>query len=128
MPYFDYNATTPPHPAALAAWRETAEQAWHNPSSPYRAAARAHALLEEARERLAAVIGGAAEDYVFTSGATEANNAGLLHAVEMNAPGARAVVSALEHPCVLEPARAWFPGRTTLLASNAQGEAQMESL
>ena len=32
------------HVAALAAWRETAEQAWHNPSSPYRAAARAHAL------------------------------------------------------------------------------------
>ena len=128
MPYFDYNATTPMHPAALAAWRETAEQAWHNPSSPYRAAARAHALLEEARERLAAVIGGAAEDYVFTSGATEANNAVLLHAAEMNAPGARAVVSALEHPCVLESARASFPGRTTLLASNAAGEAQMESL
>ena len=49
MPYFDYNATTPPLPAALAAARETAEQAGHKPSSPYRASASAHALLDEAR-------------------------------------------------------------------------------
>ncbi len=128
MPYFDYNATTPMHPAALAAWRETAEQAWHNPSSPYRAAARAHALLEEARERLAAVIGGAAEDYVFTSGATEANNAVLLHAATVAPAETRVVVSALEHPCVLESARAWFPGRTTLIGSDARGVTQLESL
>ena len=91
MPYFDTNATTPPSPAALAAEREISEQAWHNPSSPYRAAARAHALLEDARERLATLVGGNAKDYVFNSGATEANNAVLAHAANVTSAGARCV-------------------------------------
>jgi len=128
MPYFDYNATTPPSPAALAAEREISEQAWHNPSSPYRAAARAHALLEDARERLAALVGGAAKDYVFTSGATEANNAVLAHAASIAEAGARVVVSAVEHPSVLEAAQACFAGRVILLPSDARGVTQLEML
>jgi len=123
MPYFDYNATTPPHPAALAAWRETAEQFWHNPSSPYRAAARAHALMEEAREQLAALVGGSPENYVFTSGATEANNAVFAHFAKSSPPGAQVVVSAIEHPSVLEAASYWFPGRTHLWEVNPRGTA-----
>jgi cysteine desulfurase len=128
MPYFDFNATTPLHPAAFAAWRETTEQAWQNPSSPYRAAARAHALLEDARERLATLLGGDAEDYVFTSGATEANNAVFTHFARSAPATARVIVSAVEHPCVLEAAETWFPGRVTRLACNEQGVVRLEAL
>ena len=128
MPYFDTNATTPPSPAALAAEREISEQAWHNPSSPYRAAARAHALLEDARERLATLVGGNAKDYVFNSGATEANNAVLAHAANVTSAGARVVVSAVEHPSVLESAQAYFVDRVTLLPSDARGVTRLEVL
>ncbi|MGA2052584.1 MAG: aminotransferase class V-fold PLP-dependent enzyme [Opitutales bacterium] len=125
MPYFDYNATTPMHPAALEAWRETAEQAWHNPSSPYRAAARAHALLEDARERLAALLGGEAEDYVFTAGATEANNAVFAH-LARKAPLARVLVSAIEHPSAREAALASFLQRAELLPAGMDGVVDLE--
>jgi cysteine desulfurase len=128
MSYFDHNATTPPHPAALAVGRETAEQSWHNPSSPYRAAARAHALLEEAREQLAALFGGAPEQYIFTAGATEANNAVFAHFARHSPPGARAVVSAIEHPSILEAARAWFPGRVELIPVDPNGVARLDTL
>ncbi len=121
MPYFDYNATTPPHPAALAAWRETAEQCWHNPSSPYRAAGRAHAWLEEAREQLATLLGGSPENYVFTSGATEANNIVFSHLARSSPPGAQVVLSAIEHPSVLEPAKFWFLGRAHITGVSREG-------
>ncbi len=128
MPYFDYNATAPLHPTALATWREAAEHGWHNPSSPYRAAARAHALLEQAREHIAALIGGPAEDYVFTSGATEANNAVFSYFSRTAPATARVAVSAVEHPCVLEAALRWFPGRVIVLPCDAQGVVPPESV
>lgn len=128
MPYFDHNATTPPHPATLAVGRETAEESWHNPSSPYRAAARAHALLETAREELAALLGGGPEEYVFTSGATEANNAVLAHFARKNPPDARVLVSAIEHPSVLEAAQEWFPHRVELIPVDSTGVARLYAL
>jgi cysteine desulfurase len=128
MPYFDYNATTPPHPAALAVAHETAERAWHNPSSPYRAAARAHALLEESREQLASLLGGGPQNYVFTSGATEANNAVFAHFARISAASSRVIISAIEHPSVLEAAHYYFPRRTVLLPVDNQGVAQLPAL
>jgi cysteine desulfurase len=128
MPYFDHNATTPPHPAALAAQRETAEQSWHNPSSPYRAAARAHALLEAAREELAALLGGQPGEYVFTSGATEANNAVFAHFARINPPTARVLVAAIEHPSVLEAAHECFPHRVESIPVDSTGVARLDVL
>jgi len=128
MPYFDHNATTPPHPAALAAERETAEYFWHNPSSPYRTAARAHALLEAAREELAALLGGGPGECIFTSGATEANNAVFAHFARHSPPDARAIVSAIEHPSVLEAAHAWFPGRVELIPVDRAGQVGLVAL
>lgn len=128
MPYFDYNATTPPLPAALAAARDVQEEAWHNPSSPYRAAAKAHALLEECREQFAAGIGGEPENYVFTSGATEANNALFAHFAKKAPTNSRVVVSAIEHPSVLAAARHWFPHRVSLIPVSESGVADLDSL
>ncbi|HVU37255.1 MAG TPA: cysteine desulfurase family protein [Opitutales bacterium] len=128
MPYFDYNATTPPAAAALQAARLVSEQAWHNPSSPYRTGAQAHILLELARENLATLLGAAPEEYVFTSGATEANNAVFAHFAKNSPANARAVVSAIEHPSVLEAAQYWFPHRVSLIPVNEQGVADLDSL
>ncbi|HBJ83387.1 MAG TPA: cysteine desulfurase [Verrucomicrobiales bacterium] len=96
--YFDHNATTSLHPAAREAWLHASEKHWHNPSSLYRDAGIASQRLESARERLGTLIGVEAERIVFTSGATESNNA-LMAAFEPVA------ISAIEHPSVRMPSR-----------------------
>lgn len=111
MPYLDFNATAPLHPAARQAWLEAVDRAWHNPSSLFPEAAVARQLFEEARERLADRIGCDPERIVFTSGATEANNALARHVGRTAGPRTRAVLSAIEHPCVAEAFAAALPGR-----------------
>lgn len=91
--YFDHNATTPLLPEAREAWLRANELHWHNPSSLYRDAGIASQQLESARERLGTLLGVEAERIVFTSGATESNNA-LMSSFE------RAAISSVEHPSV----------------------------
>lgn len=111
MPYFDYNATSPLLPEAREAWLLASDEAWANPSSPYRMSARVHRLLGEARERVAALLGVSPDEIVFTSGATEANNAVLTWAARNLAPSAPVIISPTEHPSVIEPARGLWPER-----------------
>jgi len=91
--YFDYNATTSLLPEAREAWLRANEKHWHNPSSLYRDAGIASQQLESARERLGMLISVEAERIVFTSGATESNNA-------LMAFFDRAAISPIEHPSV----------------------------
>ncbi len=129
MTYFDYNATAPLLPEAREAWLAALEAHWHNPDSPHGPAARAHARLEEARARLAEILGCGPDALVFTSGATEANNAVLADAAAHALPQQRVLVSAIEHPCVLEPARQRFgKDRCTLLPAQANGGAALDAL
>lgn len=99
--YFDHNATTPLHPVAREAWLRASDKHWHNASSLYKDAGLASQQLEAARERLGDLIGTEAERIVFTSGATESNNA-LFASLPQ---GACVTVSAIEHPSVREAAR-----------------------
>ena len=83
--YLDHAAATPLRPEVAAAMQEAAGTAFANPSSPHAAGRRAHAALEDARERILAAIGcntsGPHRDrLVFTSGATEANRLGVVGA------------------------------------------------
>src|SRR4030095_8268831 len=98
MLYFDHNATSPLSTAAREAWLEASERFIGNPSSPHRLGARAEAALNEAREKLAAWLGCTASEIVWTSGATESNNAAIHHAAL--ASDAEIWISAIEHPCV----------------------------
>ncbi len=95
--YFDWNATTPLHPSVARAMAEVAPLAWANPSSVHAAGRRARAVLEDAREAVAALLGREPRDVCFTSGGTEANNLAL------SAAGALAT-SRLEHPSVVRVA------------------------
>ncbi|CAJ1059793.1 selenocysteine lyase [Xyrichtys novacula] len=80
--YMDYNATTPLEPEVIQAITEALEDAWGNPSSNYIAGAKAKALINQSRESVARMVGGRAEDIIFTSGGTEANNLVINTAVE----------------------------------------------
>ena len=94
--YFDHNATHPISETAKRAWLEAVEKFPANPSSPHRLGQRAEAALQDARSRLAAILGCGADQIVFTSGATESANTVLAQFEDV-------LASAIEHPCVLEP-------------------------
>ncbi|XP_038138324.1 selenocysteine lyase [Cyprinodon tularosa] len=80
--YMDYNATTPMEPEVIQVITEALHEAWGNPSSNYIAGAMAKAIISRSRENVARMVGGKAEDIIFTSGGTEANNLVLHTAVE----------------------------------------------
>jgi cysteine desulfurase len=127
--YFDHNATSPLLPEARQAWLEACEKLPGNPSSPHRLGARADNALNEARAELAAVLGATHEtEIIFTSGATESNNAVLYHCARTAPADAEAWVSAIEHPCVLEPARHFFGDRLRLIPASRDGIVNLEWL
>ncbi len=99
MRYFDFNATTPLCAAAKEAWLTASAEHWHNASSLYREAAVTAQKLDAARERLAELLGCEAGRIIFTSGATEANNA-----LFAKYSAAAVAISAIEHPSVREAA------------------------
>ncbi|AHF88985.1 aminotransferase [Opitutaceae bacterium TAV5] len=121
MSYFDHNATTPLSPAARAAWLKMADEAWHNPSSLYRAAARARIRLDSAREALAALLGGEPAHYVFTSGATEGAHAVLGRLAATLPADSRLAINPTEHPCVIAAAQRFFGDRILPLPVTADG-------
>jgi cysteine desulfurase len=117
--YFDHNATSPLSTVARQAWLEATERFIGNPSSPHRVGARAEAALSNARERLAEIIGCAAHEVIFTSGATEAANT-VVHHLAHGTSGV-ALVSAIEHPAVLAPVRRYFADRYQLIPVTSSG-------
>lgn len=103
--YLDYNATTPVAPEVSAAMRPWIEEQFGNPSSSHIYGQRARKAVAQARESVAALIGAVAEEVVFTGSATEANNLALLGGARAMAPHKRhLIVSAVEHPAVMQPA------------------------
>ncbi|TQF30261.1 cysteine desulfurase family protein [Bradyrhizobium sp. UNPA324] len=104
--YFDYNASTPVDPAVAAAMHPFLKEAFGNPSSGHWASTPAKAALERARGQVAALIGAAPDEIVFTSGGSEANNLAIKGTFfAPNRQGAHIITSAIEHPAVLAPCR-----------------------
>jgi cysteine desulfurase len=101
--YLDHAATTPLRSEVAEAMRAAAQDANYNPSSLHAEGRRARALLEEARERAARVLGASRNEIVFTSGGTEADNLSLEGVLRAATPGAHVVTTAAEHHAVLEP-------------------------
>ena len=128
MTYFDHNATAPLHPAARQAWLEAAEKFTANPSSPHRMGGRADAALEEARSRLAEMVGCRPHDIVWTSGATESNNQVLHHFAGTLPPDAAVCISAIEHPSVMESAAHYFGARVRLIPAGRDGAVDLHWL
>lgn len=113
--YLDWNATAPLRPQALAAMQAALELAG-NPSSVHREGRAARRVVEDAREKVAALAGADPALVTFTGSATEANMLALTPAIERaggdRAPLERLIVSAVEHPSVLAGGR--FASRTEI--------------
>ena len=105
--YADHAATTPPAPEVVEAMGPFLDgHGFGNASSVHGRGEAARAAIEDARAEVATLIGGAPEEIVFTATGSEANNLALTGLIEAaGEKRRRLVVSAIEHPSVLETAR-----------------------
>jgi cysteine desulfurase len=107
--YLDHAATTPVEPLVAARMAEvlSSETEFGNPaSSSHGYGDVAGALVESARAQVAAAVGAAAREIVWTSGATEANNLAILGVARYyRERGQHIVTSRTEHKAVLDPCR-----------------------
>lgn len=105
--YADYQASTPIDPRVLDAMTAYWRDCCGNPhSNDHVLGWRANQAVGDAAETVARLVGADADEIVFTSGATEANNLALAGIARRAPPERnRVLVSAIEHKCVLETAR-----------------------
>jgi cysteine desulfurase len=104
--YLDYNASTPVDPAVAAAMRPYLDEAFGNPSSDHWASTPAKIALDQARGQVAALLGCAPDEIVFTSGGSEANNLAIKGTFFALRPaGEHIITTAVEHPAVVGPCR-----------------------
>lgn len=101
--YLDWNASAPLDEAVREAMLPWLGAHAGNASSRHEYGRRARAAIDAARERVAVAVGAHPTEVVFTSGGSEANNLFLKGASALQRPG-RIAISAVEHPCVREPA------------------------
>ncbi len=106
--YLDHAATTPLRPEVAAVMAGVHAAPLGNPTGSHPPAQRARRLLEEARDEVAAFIGCAPSEVIFTSGGTESANLAVLGSLAAGGSGGRPLLlhSAVEHPAVLESCRA----------------------
>jgi cysteine desulfurase len=100
--YLDNNATTPIDPAVVVEMLPFFETNFGNPSSIYKIGRTARSALRNAREKVAALVGADAEEIVFTSCGTEANNTAIIGAAyALEDKGRHIITSQIEHKSVL---------------------------
>jgi len=101
--YLDYAATTPTHPEVVKAMLPYFTEEFGNPSSIHSYGQEAKGAIEEARAKVASLIGARSEEIVFTSGGTEADNFALKGVAFANEDkGNHIITTSIEHHAVIE--------------------------
>ena len=104
--YLDNAATTRLDSRVLACMKPYLTTEYGNASSIHYMGQNNNLVLESARDRIAKILGAQSKGIIFTSGASESNNAIIKGVMLANADkGKHLIVSAIEHPCVLQSAR-----------------------
>ncbi|MFZ3137255.1 MAG: cysteine desulfurase NifS [Thermodesulfovibrionales bacterium] len=128
--YFDNNATTPVAPEVLEEMLPYLSEYYGNPSSMHTFGGQLHRKVEEARHRVAQLIGAEPEEIIFTSSGTESDNTAIISAVESYPQKRHIITTRVEHPAVLNfckhLARKGF--RVTYLPVNNYGQLQVSDL
>lgn len=122
--YLDNAATTPPDPRVIEAAQPFLTRVWGNPSSLHQEGREAREAVDVARRQVAELIGARREEIVFTGSGTEADNMAIQGvALAAGDRPCHVVVSAIEHPAVLECCRALEQRGVAveLLPVNAEG-------
>jgi cysteine desulfurase len=128
--YLDHNATTPLRPEARAELLARLDALGGNPSSVHAAGRAARAVLDAARERVAAALGIHEDEVVFTGGGTEAVHLAVLGALRARPAGQGLVTTAVEHAAAQGAAEALAAeGRgVTRIGVDAHGRVDLEAL
>lgn len=105
--YLDYNATTPIAPSVQEAMAPFFTRHYGNPSSHHTLGRACFEAVEDARGQVAALFRADPREVIFTSGGTESNNLALKGTLLAKSPaaGGHLVISAIEHPAVVQPAK-----------------------
>jgi cysteine desulfurase len=104
MIYLDHNATTPVAPEVVESMKPYLGGRYGNPSSSHGLGRLAKQGLEEARGRVADLLGCLPEEVVFTSGGTESNNMVIKGVAQsLVKKGRHIITTAVEHPAVINP-------------------------
>jgi cysteine desulfurase len=104
--YLDNNATTPVSKAVVRKVNKILKTVYGNPSSLYRSAHDAAAVLDDSRVAVASAIGANPEEVIFTGSASEANNQILKSMLEITKGDRRHIISSpIEHQSVMETLR-----------------------
>lgn len=129
--YLDHNATTPIDPYVIDAMEPYLRDLFGNPSSIEHEHGHVAALaVDRARQQVADSIGARPNEIIFTGSCSEANNLAILGVARAHPEKRHLVVSAIEHPAVIEPARAlekegW---RITYLPVDEMGRVSLASV
>lgn len=126
--YLDHNATTPLLPEVVDAMLPYLREQFGNPSSAHVYGERARAAVARAREQVAALLGCDADEIVFTSGGTEANNLAIRGVTEALASKSHVVTTVIEHPATSRPC-AWLEKHersVTRIGVDAEGRARVD--
>ena len=130
MIYLDHAATTPMRPQVWEAMTALAFETFGNSSGVHEISRQAKNALEEAREKVAVLIGAQPMEIVFTSGGTEADNLALKGAAFSSSPSSGVVTPVTEHEAVLESAdflkRLGYP--VTLVPVDGRGVVDTDAL
>jgi len=104
--YLDHAATTPPLAEVAEAMKPYLAKKFGNPSALYALGRESRAAVEEARKKVASLIGASTDEIYFTSGGSESDNMALLGTLLANEEkGRHLVTTEIEHHAVLETAR-----------------------
>ena len=129
--YLDHSATTPVRKEVADLVMEYMLDKFGNPSSVHSFGREAKKALDEARERIANLIGAESKEIYFTSGGTESDNIAILGAAFANSKkGKHIITSAIEHHAVLDPCKYLEQQgfEVTYLPVDDQGIVSMEDL
>ncbi|KAF0145941.1 MAG: cysteine desulfurase [Nitrospirae bacterium] len=128
--YFDNNATTNIAPEVIDEMLPYLRELYGNPSSMHTFGGQLHRKIEEARSRVAGLLGAGPEEIIFTSCGTESDNTALMSAVESVPHKKHIITSRVEHPAVLNfckyLARKGY--RATYLPVSKQGQLNVDEL
>jgi cysteine desulfurase len=125
--YLDHNATTPLLAEVVDAMLPYLREHFGNPSSGHVYGARARSAVARAREQVAALLGCDADEIVFTSGGTEANNLAIRGVTEALGSKRHVVTTVIEHPATARPC-AWLERHgcsVTRIGVDADGRARV---
>lgn len=102
--YFDYAAATPLSAAVKTAMEPFFSEHFYNPSAEYGPARSVRAAVDQARSKVAHLLGAKPAEVVFVAGGTEANNLAI-RGIMQRYEGANLVISSIEHDSVHEIAK-----------------------